>query len=52
MKSYCIIEKITGRIFKVLLTEEELKEYLEKNKDSIEPVDCVEYDDGPSILIE
>lgn len=52
MKTYCIKDHLTGHVFKVLLTEEELTEYLEKNEGEFEKVDCVEYDDSPSLLIE
>ena len=52
MKSYCLKDHITGHAFKVLLTEEELKQYLEENPHMKECVDCVECDDAPSLLIE
>ena len=52
MKSYCLKDNITGNVFKVLLTEEELIQYLEKNPDIIECINCNECDDASSITLE
>lgn len=52
MKSYCLKDHLTGHVFKVLLTKEELDEYLEQNTHMKECIDCVECDDAPSIIIE
>lgn len=52
MKSYCVKDHLTGQVFKVLLTKEGLDEYLEKNPDIKECIDCIECDDAPSICIE
>jgi hypothetical protein len=38
--------------FKILLTEEEFQEFLKKNPDLSECIDCVECDDAPSITLE
>lgn len=52
MKSWCIKDHITGHIFKVLLTEEEFKKFLEENPNINECIDCIECDDAPSITLE
>ena len=52
MKSYCIKDHLTGHIFKILLTEEEFKDFLDKNQDMAECIDCVECEDAPSITLE
>lgn len=52
MKSYCIKDSLTGHVFKVLMTEEEFKEFLDKYTDMSECIDCVECDDAPSLCIE
>ena len=52
MKSWCIKDHSTGHVFKVLLTEEELQEFLKKNPDMNECIDCVECDDASSITLE
>jgi hypothetical protein len=52
MKSWCVKDHLTGHIFKVLLTEGEFKEFLKKNPDINECIDCIECDDAPSIMIE
>lgn len=52
MQTWCLKDHLTGHIFKVLLSEEELKEYLNKNPDISECIDCVECDDASTILIE
>ena len=52
MKSYCIRDQITGHVFKVLLTEEELNQYLNENPDIDLCIDCVECLDAPSITLE
>lgn len=52
MKSWCLKDHLTGHIFKVILSEDDLKKYLEKNSEITECIDCVECDDAPSITIE
>lgn len=52
MKSYCVKDHNTGHVFKVLLTQEELDAFMEKNPHMNECVDCVECDDAPSITLE
>lgn len=52
MKSWCIKDHNTGHVFKILLTEEELGDYLNQNPHMGECIDCIECDDAPSILIE
>jgi hypothetical protein len=52
MKTYCLKDHLTGIVFKVLLSEEELQDYLKRNPDIDECIDCIECDDAPSIYIE
>lgn len=52
MKSYCLKDHLTGQVFKVLLTKQELDEYFKKNPDIKECIDCIECDDAPSITLE
>jgi hypothetical protein len=52
MKSWCLKDNLTGNVFKVFLTKERLYEYLEKNSNIEECVDCIECDDAPSITLE
>lgn len=52
MKSYCIIDKNTNKVFKVLLTKKELEDYLSKNKHLDQCINCIECDDAPSITLE
>jgi hypothetical protein len=52
MKSYCIKDHLTGHVFKVLLSEEELSDFFIKYPDMSECIGCVECDDAPSLLIE
>ena len=52
MKTYCLKDNLTGHVFKVLLTEEELQDFLKKNPDLDECIGCVECDDAPSICLE
>lgn len=51
MKSFCVKQSKTGDVFKVLLSEEELQAYLQST-DDVELVDCTEYDDAPSMVLE
>lgn len=51
MKSWCLKDHLTGHIFKVILTEDDLQKYLTNNPDIQECIDCVECDDAPSIII-
>jgi hypothetical protein len=52
MKTWCLKDHLTGHIFKVVFSEDELKEYLNKNPDISECIDCIECDDASTILIE
>ena len=52
MKNWCLKDHLTGHVFKICLTEKDLKEYLDENPDITECIDCVECDDAPSICIE
>lgn len=52
MKSWCIKDHSTGQVFKILLSEEELQEFLKKNPDMNECIDCIECDDASSITLE
>lgn len=52
MKSYCLKDPKTETVFKVLLSEEELDEYLKDHPEFDRLADCSEYDDAPSMLIE
>lgn len=52
MKSWCVKDHLTGHIFKVFLTKEEFKKFLEKNEEISECINCIECDDAPSIMIE
>lgn len=52
MKTYCLKDHATGKIFKVFVTEEKLQEYLKANPDIDECIDCVECDDASSITLE
>lgn len=52
MKSYCLKDHKTGQVFKTLFTEDELKDFLDKNQNMSECVDCIECDDAPSLCIE
>jgi len=52
MKSYCIKDHLTGCVFKILLTEEDFQDFLKRNPDLDECIDCVECDDAPSITLE
>jgi hypothetical protein len=52
MKSWCIKDHLTGDVFKVLLTEEKLKDFFQKNPHMNECIDCVECEDASSITLE
>jgi hypothetical protein len=52
MKSFCLKDHNTGTVFKILLSEEELDEYLKDHPEFDRLADCKEYDDSPSLLIE
>ena len=52
MKSWCIKDNKTGQVFKILLTKEELEDYLDKNPHIVECINCIECDDSPSITLE
>jgi len=52
MKTWCIKDHLTGFVFKTLMSEDEFQEFLIKNPDMVECIDCVECDDAPSICIE
>jgi hypothetical protein len=52
MKTYCVKDHLTGHVFKVLFSEKELHDFLEKYPDIKECVDCIECEDAPSLYIE
>jgi hypothetical protein len=52
MKTWCIKDHLTGHVFKVLLTEEDFKNFLNENPDMNECVDCIECEDASSITLE
>jgi hypothetical protein len=52
MKSYCLKDHLTGKIFKVLVTEEDFQKFLKENPDTDECIDCIECEDAPSITLE
>lgn len=52
MKTWCLKDHLTGMIFKVLLSPEELKQYLINHPEINECVNCIECDDAPSITLE
>jgi hypothetical protein len=52
MKSWCIKDHSNGHIFKILLTEDEFQDFLNKNPNLDECIDCIECDDAPSITLE
>lgn len=52
MKTYCVKDYLTGKVFKVLFTEQEFQEFLKKNPNIDKCIDCIECDDAPSICIE
>ncbi len=52
MKTYCIKDHFTGKVFKVVLSENELHKFLKENPNLDECIDCIECDDAPSICIE
>lgn len=52
MITYCLKDHITGKLIKVLLTKEDLDEFMANNPHLSECVDCIECDDSPSIFIE
>ena len=47
MKTWCLKDHLTGHIFKVILTEDDLKKYLENNSDIQECINCIECEDAP-----
>jgi ApbE superfamily uncharacterized protein (UPF0280 family) len=52
MKLYCVKDNITKQVFKILLTKQEFEDYLNKNPEISECINCVECDDAPSITLE
>lgn len=52
MKSFCLRHHDTGKVFKILLSEEELEKYLKEHPDFDRLADCSEYDDSPTSLFE
>lgn len=52
MKSWCLKDHLTGMVFKVFFTQEELQKYLMNNPKISECIDCIECDDAPSITLE
>lgn len=52
MKTYCLKDLITGRIFKIFLSEEDLEKYLKEHSEVTECIGCIECEDAPSITLE
>jgi len=52
MKTWCVKDHLTGKIFKIILTEDAFQEFLKENPDIDECIECIECDDAPSICIE
>lgn len=52
MKTYCVKDFLTGHVFKVLFTEDELEEFLNQYPEIKECSECIECDDAPSLYIE
>lgn len=52
MRNWCVKIGKTGDIFKVFLSEEKFKKFLEENPEMRECIECVDCDDAPSLLIE
>jgi hypothetical protein len=52
MKTWCIKDHITGRVFNILLSEQEFQDFLKQNPDIDECINCIECDDAPSITLE
>jgi hypothetical protein len=52
MKTWCVKDHLTGKIFKIILTEHAFQEFLKENPDIDECIECIECDDAPSICIE
>ena len=50
MKNWCLKDKLTGNIFKILLNREEFDNYVQNNPDIEECINCIECDDPPSNL--
>jgi hypothetical protein len=52
MKTYCVKDHLTGRIFKIFVTEEDFQNFLKENPDIDECINCIECEDAPSITLE
>lgn len=52
MKSYCLKDKKSGKIFRAFFTEQELTQLMSENPHIIECLDCPECLDAPSITLE
>ena len=52
MKTYCVKDHLTSKIFKVLFNEQEFQEFLNKNPEISECINCIECEDAPSITLE
>ena len=52
MKTYCVKDHLTGKIFKVFFNEQEFKDFLKKNPDIDECINCIECEDASSITLE
>lgn len=50
MKSYCVKDHLTGHVFKLLLTEEELKNFLNKNREYSQWTDSQECGEAGSLF--
>jgi hypothetical protein len=52
MKTWCLKDHLTGNIFKVILTQEELDIFFQKNPNVSECIDCIECEDALSVTLE
>jgi hypothetical protein len=52
MKSYCLKNQDTGKVFRILLTEEELTQLMDENPRIVDCCNCQECFDAPSITLE
>ena len=52
MKTYCLKDEESGRVFKALLTEQELAQLMDERPQIVECLNCPECLDAPSITLE
>lgn len=52
MKTYCVKDHLTGKVFKVFVTEERFQEFLRQHPSIDECIDCIECEDASSITLE